>query len=129
MKEILTVLVSIVLVCTGAVISQNYLNKTSDELVGEIENLRAEIQKAKLDENNTSIKLSEDIYDKWKNIEKKWSLIVIHTELDQIELSLIGMNADIKEKEYEKAMEELEKSVFLLQHIKEKERLALKNVL
>lgn len=129
MKEIVIVIISIALVCTGAVISQNYLNKTSDELVGEIENLRVEIQKAKLNQENSSVALSENIYDKWKAIEKKWSLIIMHAETDQIELALIGMDANIKEEEYEKAQEELEKSIFLLQHIKEKEALALENVL
>lgn len=128
MKEILTILISVALVCTGAYISQSYLAKTSDELVNNIEALRTEIQKAQRLEDNDSIALSGDIYDKWKEIEEKWSIIIIHDELDLIELSLIGMKTCIEENQYARSIEELEKSVYLLEHIKDKEKLDLKNI-
>lgn len=128
MKEILIIVVSVALVCTGAYISQNYLNKTSDDLVSNIEDLKVEIEKAKAKEENDSIVLSENIYEKWKKVEEKWSIIIIHDELDLIELSLVGMKTYIEEEQYEDAKEELEKASFLLEHVKEREKLALKNV-
>lgn len=128
MKEILIIIISVALVCTGAYISQNYLNKTSDDLVSNIKDLKIEIGKAKEKEENDSIALSENIYEKWKELEEKWSIIIIHDELDLIELSLVGMKTYIEEGQYVDAQEELEKATFLLEHIKEREKLALKNV-
>ncbi len=129
MKEILIIVISILIVIVGANISQSYLNKTSDELIQNIETLREEIKKAQISENNNSKELVEDIYDKWKGIEKNWSIIVIHNELDLIELALVSMKTCIEENEYSEAIKELEKSSYLIEHIKDNEKLELKNIL
>lgn len=129
MKEILIIVISILIVIVGANISQGYLNKTSDELIQNIETLREEIKKAQISEDNNSKELVEDIYHKWKGIEKNWSIIVIHNELDLIELALVSMKTCIEEKEYNEAMKELEKSSYLIEHIKDNEKLELKNIL
>mgnify|MGYP004494918687 CR=1 FL=1 len=128
MKEIIIIIISVALVWTGAYVSQNYLTKTSDELVNNIEDLKIEIQKAKKEEDSESIALADDIYNKWKEIEEKWSIIITHDELDLIEISLIGMKTCIEEKQYAKSIEELEKSIYLLEHIKDKEKFDLKNI-
>ncbi len=129
MKEILIIVISILIVIVGANISQSYLNKTSDELIENIETLREEIKKAQISEDNNSKELVEDIYDKWKGIEKNWSIIVIHNELDLIELALVSMKTCIEENEYSEAIKELEKSSYLIEHIKDNEKLELKNIL
>lgn len=128
MKEILIIVISLLLVIVGANISQAYLNKTSDELTGNLEELRDEIKKAQNSEGNNSKEKAEDICNKWQEIHEKWSIIIAHSELDLIEVSLIEMKTCIEEKEYEKSIEKLEKSVFLLNNIKEKEKLDLKNI-
>lgn len=129
MKEILIIIISILLVIVGSNISQGYLNKTSDELIQNIDILREEIKKAQNSEDNISKELSEDIYNKWQEIEKNWSIIVIHNELDLIELALVSMKTCIEENEYSEAIKELEKSSYLLEHIKDNEKLELKNIL
>ena len=128
MKEFLIIIVSLVLVFTGASVSQAYLDESSKHLIGELEVLREEIKKAQSNEENNSEELANQISEKWEETEDKWSLIIMHEELDLIELSLIAMKIGIEEEEYERSMEELEKSKFLLQHITEKEKFKLKNV-
>ncbi len=129
MKEILIIVISILIVIVGANISQGYLNQTSDELTKDIEILREEIKKAQNSEQNNSEELAKDIYDKWEKIEKNWSIIVMHNELDLIELAIVSMKTCIEENEYSEAIKELEKSSYLLEHIKDREKLALKNIL
>lgn len=129
MKEILIIVISILLVIVGSNISQGYLNKTSDELIENIEILREEIKKAQNFEENTSEELAKDLYSKWEKVEKNWSIIVMHNELDLIELALVSMKTCIEENEYSEAIKELEKSSYLIEHIKDKEKLALKNIL
>ncbi len=129
MKEILIIVISILIVIVGANISQGYLNQTSDELTNDIEILREEIKKAQNSEQNNSEELAKDIYDKWEKIEKNWSIMVMHNELDLIELAIVSMKTCIEENEYSEAIKELEKSSYLLEHIKDREKLALKNIL
>ena len=128
MKEFLIIIVSLVLVFAGANVSQGYLNESSIELIDELEVLKEEIKKAQDMQENNAQELSDNISDKWEETEDKWSLIIMHEELDLIELSLIAMKTGIQEYEYERSIEELEKSKFLLQHITEKEKFKLKNI-
>ena len=72
--------------------------------------------------------MADNIYAKWEDLEKGWSIIVVHNELDLIQLSLTGMKSYISEGKYSESIEELEKSTFLLEHIQDKEKLDLKNV-
>lgn len=129
MKEILIIVISILLVIVGSNVSQGYLKQTSNELIQDIEMLKEEIKKAQNLEENTSKELAESIYSKWENIEKGWSIIVIHNELDLIELALVSMKTYIEENEYAEAIKELEKSNYLIEHIYDNEKLELKNIL
>lgn len=129
MKEILIIIISILLVIVGSNVSQGYLKKTSNELIEDMEMLKEEIKKAQNSEENTSKELAESIYSKWENIEKNWSIIVIHNELDLIELALVSMKSSIEENEYSEAIKELEKSNYLIEHIYDNEKLQLKNIL
>ena len=129
MKEIIIIVVSLLIVIIGSNISQAYLNTTGNELIEKLEELKVEIEKAQNSEENNSKDLANTIYEKWEKVEEKWSIIITHNELDLIQVALIGMKTYIEEDKYEDAMEELEKSSFLLEHIQQKEKLALKNVL
>lgn len=128
MKEIIIIIVCIVTVIIGANISLSYLSKTGNDLIANLDELKVEIEKAQNGQENKSRELANDIYNKWQSLEGKWSIIVVHNELDLIQLSLIGMKTYIDENKYSDSMEELEKSSFLLEHIKDKEKLDLKNV-
>lgn len=128
MKEITIIIVCILLVIIGANISLGYLSKTGNDLISNLDELKIEIKKAQSGEENKSQELADDIYSKWQKIENKWSIIVVHNELDLIQSSLIAMKSYISENKYSESIEELEKSSFLLEHIQDKEKLDLKNV-
>lgn len=128
MKEIMIIVISLLLVIMGSNISQAYLAQTGDELIKDIEELKVEIEKAQNTNENSSKELADTIYEKWQKIEKGWSIIIIHDELDKIELSLIAMKTCIEEQEYSKSIEEVEKASFLLEHIQDKEKLDFKNI-
>lgn len=128
MKEITIIIVCIIIVIIGANVSLGYLSKTGDDLINNLNELKEEIEKAENSKENKAKELAADIYTKWQKVEKSWSIIVTHNELDLIQLSLIEMKTYIDKNKYSESMEELEKSSFLLEHIKDKEKLELKNV-
>ena len=68
------------------------------------------------------------MYSEWEKINEKWSVIILHDEIDLIETALIKMKAEIKSGEIEDSMAEIDTSIFLLNHIKEKEKTSLKNI-
>lgn len=127
MKEFTIIFIILIIIIGGAIYTNNYLNNSSQKLVGRLEDLK---QKVEQDSNNIEDLKNEveKVYNEWENTEKKWAFIVLHSELDLIETSFVKMKAQIEEGELKKSMEELETSIFLVNHISEKEKFCLKNI-
>ena len=127
MKEIIIIISILIIIFTGSIITQMYLNKTSALLIDKLENIKSDIENEKFDREKVS-KKAEEMYSEWEKINEKWSVIILHDEIDLIETALIKMKAEIKSGEIEDSMAEIDTSIFLLNHIKEKEKTSLKNI-
>ena len=127
MKEVIIIIIILIIVFAGDVYTQNYLNETSDMLVSKLENLKTDLETENI-EQKTLEEQADEIYGEWEDINEKWSVVVLHDEIDLIETSLIRMKSKIKTGSLDESMEDLDTSVFLLKHIKEKERTSLKNI-
>lgn len=129
MRELIIIIIVLILIFSTAIITKNYLDRTSDELVGKLENLKQEIYIAEQTKDNSKVKeISEKVNEEWENIELKWALVVLHDELDLIELALKGVKATADVDELGDCMQETEKAMFLIGHIKQKEAFKLKNI-
>lgn len=129
MKEIVIILVVIALVCTANFMVQQYLTQTSDEMLGQLAILKEELKQAQNSGDNEKAKsISEEVLANWEIIDKNWSMIIIHEELDMIELSLLQVNAAVEVGSFEDGLQEIDKSIFLVGHIKEKESFKIKNI-
>ena len=127
MREVTIIIIILIIIFGGAVYTQKYLNDTVDVLVGKLEDLKTAIEENKTGEKEVEQK-SDDIYGEWEKINEKWSVIVLHDEIDLIETSLIRMKSKIKTGDIEGSMEDLDTSIFLVKHIKEKEKTSFKNI-
>ena len=127
MKEIIIIISILIIIFAGSIITQMYLNKTSALLIDKLENIKSDIENEKFDREKVS-KNAEEMYSEWAKINEKWSVIILHDEIDLIETALIKMKAEIKSGEIEDSMAEIDTSIFLLNHIKEKEKTSLKNI-
>lgn len=127
MKQVIIVIIILIIIFGGAWYTQNFLNETSDTLVSRLENLKTDLETESVDENRLKEE-TDEIYGEWEDINEKWSVIVLHDEIDLIETSLIRMKSKIKIGEIDESMEDIDTSIFLLKHIKEKEKTSLKNI-
>ena len=118
MKETIIIISILLIIFGGAIYARNFLKKSSEEIIIAKENNERERVK----------QLSNEIYEKWEEMDKTWSIIVLHDELDNIQISLTKMKAQIEEGELEESLEELETTKFLINHIREKEKFNLKNI-
>ena len=129
MKEIIIIVLVIIIVVTVGNITQNYLEKTSNEILEKLETLKLEIKNTSKNNNIDIINdYVEQIISNWKEINNNWSMLVIHDELDNIEISLLELKASIENQNIEDSLKEIEKSMFLIGHIKEKENFQIKNI-
>lgn len=127
MKQVIIIIIILIIIFGGAWYTQNFLNETSDTLVSRLENLKIDLETESVDENRLKEE-TDEIYGEWEDINEKWSVIVLHDEIDLIETSLIRMKSKIKIGEIDESMEDIDTSIFLLKHIKEKEKTSLKNI-
>jgi len=129
MKETIIIISILAIIFGGAMYTKNFLDRTSEEIILKLEELKEEIVTARESNNRgRANELSNEIYEKWEEIDKTWSIIVFHEELDTIQISLTKMKAQIEKGELEESLEELETTKFLINHIKETEKFKLENI-
>ena len=126
MREIIIIISIIIIVIVGTLFIHNYLEKTTNTLVGKLENLKEDIEEG-IDTQELEQK-SEEVYSKWDEINERWSNIILHEEIDSIETALIRAKSKIKIKKQDESIEDIETAIFLVNHIKEKEKTSLKNI-
>ena len=127
MREIIIIVLILIITIVGAIITQNYLNKSTDLVVGKLNNLKENMKKEDIVQENIK-KEVEDVYNLWESVNEKWSTMILHDEIDLIEISLTKMKSKIESGDYDDSISELDTAIFLLNHIKEKEKLCLKNI-
>ena len=127
MKEVTIIILILIIIFRGATYTQKFLDDSADMLVGKLENLKTKLENKNEEQQNLE-KQTDEIYGEWEDINEKWSVVVLHDEIDLIETSLIRMKSKIKTESIEESMEDLDTSIFLLKHIKEKEKTSLKNI-
>ena len=127
MRELLIMCFVLLIIIFGSIYICNYLKKTSEEIIFELEELRKSLYK----ENVSTIELIKKVDSiklKWNKIKDGWSNIILHQEIDSIETSLIRLESKIETENRKEAVEDLETAIFLLGHIKEKEEVNIKNI-
>ncbi len=128
MREIIIIIFTITLVIVAGIIINNYLADTSDKILQSLEALKLEIMVARENGESRAKDLANESMEKWKDISDTWAMLIIHEELDKIELSLIKVNTTVNSEEWEDGLQEIEQAIFLVGHIKEKEETYLKNI-
>ncbi len=124
-KELIICIVLVILIIIGDIITQNYTKNTVNYLTGELENLGKNLS-AK-DDNKAYEKISE-IDNKWKKAHDKLAYYIEHDELEKVETNFTACKSLAKNGEYEQAISELEKTVYVLDHITDKYSFNLVNI-
>lgn len=126
-KEIVICIIVVILIVSMDLISNNYTKEVFNEMNENLGILREEMLKKEKDNN----KINEEI----KKVEKTWSetykiltCYIEHNELEKVakQITLIKGNTDVKE--YNQAIPQLDECVFILNHIKDKESLLIRNL-
>lgn len=126
-KEIVICIIVVILIVSMDLISNNYTKEVFNEMNENLGILREEMLKKEKDNN----KINEEI----KKVEKTWSetykiltCYIEHNELEKVakQITLIKGNTDVKE--YNQAIPQLDECIFILNHIKDKESLLIRNL-
>ena len=105
------------------------VGKCTDNFINETEEYLSNLKQALIEENHTESKnKSEKLMDKWNESEEKLAYFIEHDELEKISSQIAIMNENTNNKEYKLALEDNIETKFLLEHVKDKNKLKLKNI-
>ena len=128
-KELIISIIIVVLIFVGNSVTENYTGESVDETKQSLSDLREEIMKNEDEIDVTSAKQKIDnIHEQWDSRYEKLAYYIEHDELEKVKTELTGLRGYIEKEEYSEAVPELDKSMYILEHIKEKTALNLKNI-
>jgi len=128
-KDIVIIIVLIAIILGGDFHVKNHLEKSTGELLNELENLKEKIILAKESEDRQELKETfKKTEKKWREISNIWSIVIVHQEIDNIEQTLVRAKSNIYDGKLEDAISEVETASFFANHINEREQLKLKNI-
>ena len=128
-KETIFSIIIIIIVVVGNIVTQNYTHYSVKKATSELEQLKQELstETEKINWNESENKF-ENMQKEWRKDFEKLAYYIEHDELEKVDTNLTGLKSYIETKEEVEAINELEKSVFVLKHIEDKTRMNLQNI-
>ena len=124
-KELIICIILVTLIIIGDWIIQNYTKNTINNITGELETLK----QCLFEKSNKNINEQIDRIDnKWNKFHDKLACYIEHDELEKVETNFTACKSLAKTEEYEQAISELEKTVYVLEHITDKYSFDLVNI-
>ena len=125
LKELIICIIIVVSIISLDIYTQNFTEQTVEEITGNFEVLKQSILNGNVEEMK---KQANDINNKWEGKNEKLAYFIEHDELEKVSNSIIEMKSHIETETFTDAIAELEEGIFVLQHIQERNELALKNI-
>ena len=130
-KELVISVIIVVVIIVGDIFTTKYTDKSIETTTQSLSEIREEMEKENEEEIDAD-KLKEqikNIRNDWNKRHKKLAIYIEHDELEKIETNLAGLNGYLDKEEYGDSMAQLDISVYVLEHIKNKTILSLINSL
>lgn len=124
-KELAISIILIILILIGDFITQNYTKKCVETLTNELETLKQNLSKQ---ESEEAIKKAEEISKKWEEMHNKLAYYIEHDELEKVETDFTACKSFTQTENYDLAINEIEKTIFVLDHITDKYSFNLVNI-
>lgn len=129
-KETIICILVIIIVAIGNLVTQNYTEKCvsiiNDDLI-ELENKMKKEDKDQKDMKDIKEKVAET-KETWNQMQEKLAFYIEHDELEKVETQLFLLKGQADTRLYSNAVAEIEKCIFILEHIEDKNALNIKNI-
>lgn len=127
-KELIYCILIIVLIFSLDFVTQGYTESSINKTKDEIDELKNEMSKSTdIDDNKVQEKFNS-ISEQWNEYHNKLAYYIEHNELEKVETNLAASKSLIKLHEYKLAIVELDKTIFILDHINDKYSFNLENI-
>ena len=123
-KEIIVIVIIFCLITVLDIFTKRNTEFVMENMINELNKLYEQISR----EEKYNINLIYDIEKSWKEKMKVMSLYLEHNELEKVNNSLAKFISNVESKEKYMAVENIEETKFLIEHIKNKNLLNIENI-
>lgn len=127
-KEIFICILILSMIFVGNYITQSYTSKSVNEISKRLIEIKDEMKKESIE----SKKINDKIGEMSNNLERKHdklSYYIEHNEIEKLETELTSLKSYVEVEQYDEAINEIDRALFLLNHIKDKYEFNLKTIL
>ena len=125
-KEVIICVIILIFIFVGDIITQNYSKNSSEEITRDLEGLKVMIDE-NIEVNKLEVK-ADEIENKWNEKYNKLAYFIEHEELEKVKTGLVSIKSFVKSEENSELRNEVDKTIYLLEHIVEKNKVNLKNI-
>lgn len=126
MKETLISISIIIVIFCLDIMMQKYTEKVVSTMNNYINDLRTDIR----DENYSKLDQNiNDMNDKWDEFKNVLSVYIEHDELEKVETYLAGYKSYVETHDKDMALNDLDKTEFILEHISNKYKFTIENII
>lgn len=126
-KEIIICSIVIIIVVGLNIFTENYTKESITSMTGDLKSLKENMISEEQNEENINNQI-ENIVGNWNEKHKKLAYYIEHDELEKVKTELVSLKGNIEVKEYEQGIPNLNNCIFILEHIREKTSLQIKNI-
>ena len=105
---------------------QGYIKDSTEEMTGKLDNLKQDVLNK--DEDRINEIDTKGVRQTWEDKYKILASVIEHDELEKVEKNLTGLFSSLESKEKSEAISEIDESIFILRHIKDKYSFKIENV-
>lgn len=126
MKKLVWAVIVLILFVAGSFAVEFKLKQSVDSMLLDIQTLTENLKNEQWDNVDTGF---EDMVNTWEEKGKAWSVIVDHSEIDELTIALYKSKTYANYREKEEALAELKQFEFMVDHVPKIHKIELRNIL
>lgn len=126
-KELVISIIIIISIFVLDYITQKYTDFAINDAISNLHEIKELLKEENVD-NKKAVKDAEEKYERWMEYHKRLAFYIEHNELEKVETNFVTGRSFIESAKYEDANSEIEKTIFVLQHINDKYSINLENI-
>lgn len=125
-KEILMIIIVTTVIILLEMMTSYYTSMAMDTMSETLGTLKEELLKK---DKMTVEKSMRKVEEKWDQTSNTLACYIEHDELEKVETQIATLKGKIEVNKYEESIENIDTTIFILQHIEEKEKFSLQSLL
>ena len=126
-KELIISIIIVILIIGLDIGTQKYANNAVQETLNSLYNIKDKTKEVNRNDDEILTQTS-DLYSIWLNQHRNLAIFIEHDELEKVETDFVTCKSYMESKQYDMANAELEKTIFVLEHISDKYSFNFENI-